>query len=76
MSFPEPIFELGVIQVKNQGGHANRRLLFPRKKCVVTDYREGAGVDLVLDLHDINWAGFEEQANAGLARNWYWNKKP
>jgi len=50
----EPIYEFGALQVKGQEGFANLRPIFPGKKYVGADLRNGPGVDIILDLHDIN----------------------
>jgi SAM-dependent methyltransferase len=49
----EPIFEFGSLQVPGQKDLADLRPLFPGKKYVGCDMREGPGVDKVLDLHNI-----------------------
>jgi len=54
LSFPEPIYEFGALQTEGQEGFADLRPLFPGKQYIGTDFREGRGVDLVLDLHNIN----------------------
>ena len=55
-SFPviEPIYEFGSLQVPNQEGFADLRPLFPKKKFVGCDMREGPGVDKILNLHNID----------------------
>ncbi len=47
-----PIYEFGSYQV--QGAFGDLRPFFPNKQYVGTDMREGPGVDLVVDIHDIN----------------------
>ena len=42
------------MQTEGQEGFADLRPLFPGKKYIGTDFRQGKGVDLVLDLHNIN----------------------
>lgn len=49
----EPIYEFGSLQVEEQKDFADLRSLFPAKRYVGTDMREGPGVDIVLDLHNI-----------------------
>ncbi len=49
----EPIYEFGSLQVPGQEGFADLRPLFPGKRYVGSDMREGLGVDVVLDLHHI-----------------------
>jgi SAM-dependent methyltransferase len=51
---PEPIYEFGSFQVPGQESISNLRPYFPGKKYVGTDFRQGAGVDVVLDLHHID----------------------
>lgn len=50
----EPIYEFGSLQVHGQEGFADLRPLFPGKKYIGADMREGSGVDIVLNLHHIN----------------------
>ena len=50
----EPIFEFGSLQVPGQEKFADLRPFFPDKNYVGCDYRKGAGVDMVLDLHKTN----------------------
>ena len=54
LSIIEPIYEFGAFQVKGRGVDANLRPYFKDKKYVGTDMRKGIGVDLILDLHNIN----------------------
>ena len=49
----EPIYEFGSLQVEKQIGFADLRPLFPNKKYIGADMREGPGVDVVLNLHKI-----------------------
>lgn len=51
---PEPIYEFGSFQVPGQEHISDLRPFFPGKKYVGTDFRQGAGVDVVLDLHKID----------------------
>lgn len=53
LTVPEPIYEFGSLQVEGQEGFADLRPLFPGKRYVGCDMREGPGVDLVMDLHDL-----------------------
>jgi len=53
LSIEDPIFEFGSFQVPTQIGFADLRPLFPNAKYIGADMREGPGVDMVLDLHDI-----------------------
>lgn len=50
----EPIYEFGSLQVPGQEGFADLRPLFPGKKYVGCDMREGPGVDKILNLHSID----------------------
>ena len=50
---PEPVYEFGALQVEGQEGFADLRPLFPGKQYVGCDMREGPGVDVVADLHDL-----------------------
>ena len=54
LPFPEPIYEFGSFQVEGQEGFADLRPLFPGKKYFGCDMRHGKGVDLILDLHNID----------------------
>lgn len=54
LPFQEPIYEFGSFQVPGQEHIADLRTLFPGKQFTGTDMREGTGVDLVLNLHDID----------------------
>ncbi len=47
----EPIVEMGALQVEGQEGFADLRPLFPGKKFIGCDMREGAGVELLTDAH-------------------------
>jgi hypothetical protein len=51
-----PIYEFGAFQVPGQEDLADLRPLFPHKEFWGADMREGRGVDIVLDLHDIKLA--------------------
>ncbi len=50
----EPIYEFGALQVPGQEGFADLRPLFPGKRYVGADMRNGVGVDRILDLHHID----------------------
>lgn len=54
LTFPEPIFEFGALQVPGQEGFADLRPLFRGKEYVGCDMREGPGVDRILNLHHID----------------------
>ena len=49
----EPVYEFGSRWVRG-GGAADMRPFFPGKKFVGTDLRVGRGVDIILDLHQID----------------------
>jgi SAM-dependent methyltransferase len=55
LDLPEPIYEFGSFRVPGQEELADMRPLFPGKKFVGCDMREGLGVDVVLDLHDVDY---------------------
>lgn len=50
----DPIYEFGSLQVPRQEELADLRPLFPGRKYVGADIREGPGVDRLLNLHDID----------------------
>src|SRR4051812_46602910 len=50
---PEPILEIGALQVEGQGELINLRSLFPGKKYVGVDFRAGPGVDCVADVEHL-----------------------
>jgi hypothetical protein len=50
----EPIYEFGSFQVEGQEAIADLRPSFPGKKYIGCDMRSGKGVDLLLNLHDID----------------------
>lgn len=50
----EPIYEFGSLQVAGQEDFADIRPFFPDKKYVGADMRKGPGVDVILNLHNIN----------------------
>lgn len=54
LPIPEPVYEFGSLQVPGQEGFADLRPLFPGKKYVGADIRSGPGVDVILDLHNID----------------------
>lgn len=49
----EPIYEFGSLQVPGQEGFADLRTFFPGKKYVGADIQKGPGVDIILNLHNI-----------------------
>lgn len=54
LPYEEPIYEFGAYQVLGQVGFADLRPFFPGKTYIGCDMRPGVGVDVVLDLHNIN----------------------
>jgi SAM-dependent methyltransferase len=50
----EPIYEFGSMQVSGQEGFADLRPYFPGMKYIGADMSQGTGVDVILDLHNIN----------------------
>ena len=50
----EPIYEFGSYQVEGQESFADLRPFFKNKKYIGADIRKGPGVDIILDLHNIN----------------------
>lgn len=49
----EPVYEFGALQVPGQEGYADLRPFFKGKKYIGADMQEGPGVDVVLNLHNI-----------------------
>lgn len=49
----EPIYEFGSFQVPGQEGFADLRPIFQGKNYVGADRRQGPGVDILLDLHNM-----------------------
>ncbi len=49
----EPIYEFGAYQVKGQEKYADLRPFFKNKQYIGADIRKGPGVDIILDLHNI-----------------------
>lgn len=54
LSLAEPIYEFGSLQVEGQEGFADIRPLFPGINYVGADLRPGRGVDVCLDIQNIN----------------------
>jgi SAM-dependent methyltransferase len=52
--FLEPIYEFGSCQPKEQEGFADIRPLFPGRVYIGADLRKGPGVDIILDLHNVD----------------------
>jgi SAM-dependent methyltransferase len=53
---PEPIIELGSLQVVGQLYDANLRPFFPGKHYIGCDMREGMGVERIEDIHALSFA--------------------
>jgi SAM-dependent methyltransferase len=51
-----PIYEFGSFQVPGQEKLSDLRSLFPGKEFIGADMRKGKGVDVILDLHNIDLA--------------------
>lgn len=49
----EPIYEFGSLQVPTQIGFADLRPFFLGKEYIGADIQKGPGVDIILDLHEI-----------------------
>lgn len=49
-----PVYEFGAMQVRPEDTDADLRSLFAGQTFVGADFRDGPGVDRVLDLHDID----------------------
>jgi SAM-dependent methyltransferase len=56
IDFKEPIYEFGALQVSKDSSFSDLRPFFTGKRYIGSDIREGPGVDLVLDLHNLNLA--------------------
>lgn len=54
LPMPDPIYEFGSFLVPGQEEMIDLRPMFPEKEYVGADFREGPGVDMVLNLHDIH----------------------
>lgn len=54
MPLNEPIYEFGSLRVPGQEVFADLRPLFPNKKYIGADMRQGLGVDVVINLHNIS----------------------
>lgn len=50
----EPIYEFGSLQVHDQDGFADLRPFFPNKQYIGADIRNGSGVDVILNLHQVS----------------------
>lgn len=57
----DPVYEFGALQVPEQGNYGDLRPYYPKRSFFGADMRLGAGVDVVLDLHEIKL----ENATAG-----------
>jgi ubiquinone/menaquinone biosynthesis C-methylase UbiE len=49
----EPIYDFGALQTPGQEGFADLRPVFPGKKYIGCDLREGPGVDLILNFQNV-----------------------
>ncbi|MFC1658183.1 methyltransferase domain-containing protein [Candidatus Omnitrophota bacterium] len=56
LPIPEPVYEFGAQQVGGQEGFADLRPFFQNKKYVGADIVDGVGVDIILNLHNIDLA--------------------
>jgi SAM-dependent methyltransferase len=56
MEFPEPIVEIGSLQVEKQMYDADLRPFFPGKQYIGCDRREGRGVDRIEDVQRLSFA--------------------
>ena len=56
LPFPEPIVELGALQVESQIGFADLRPLFRGKRYIGCDMRPGPGVDRIENMHRLSFA--------------------
>lgn len=54
LNLKDPIYEFGSFQVPGQEGLTDLRPLFPEKKYVGCDMREGRGVDKILNMQNID----------------------
>lgn len=50
----EPVYEFGSLQVPEQVGYADLRPYFVGKRYIGADMREGPGVDVLLNLHELD----------------------
>ena len=53
LPLPDPIYEFGSLLVPGQEEMINLRPMFSGREYVGADFREGPGVDMILDLHNI-----------------------
>jgi SAM-dependent methyltransferase len=56
LPLPEPIVEIGALQIEGQEKYADLRPLFPGKQFIGCDMREGRGVDRIENLHGLTFA--------------------
>ncbi len=59
LPLPEPIVEIGALQIEGQEKYADLRPLFPGKQFVGCDMRPGPGVDRIENLHGLTFAAGE-----------------
>jgi Methyltransferase domain len=53
---PEPIVEIGALQVSGQEAIADLRPIFPGKRYIGCDMQPGPGVDRIEDIHALSFA--------------------
>jgi hypothetical protein len=56
---PEPIVEIGAVQVVGEEAIADLRALFPEKAFIGCDMQSGTGVDRVEDIHKLSFRSGE-----------------
>ena len=56
LDLPEPVVEIGALQVPGQEKYADLRPLFSGKAFIGCDMREGKGVDRIENLHQLGFA--------------------
>ena len=52
--FTEPIYEFGALRARGQENRPDIRTFFPGRKYVGSDLEKGLGVDVILNLHNID----------------------
>ncbi len=57
LSIPEPIVEIGSLQIEGQPYCADLRPFFPGKHYIGCDLRQGEGVDRIEDVHRLSFTG-------------------
>lgn len=56
LPLPEPIVEIGALQIEGQEKYADLRPFFPNQQFIGCDMREGRGVDRIENLHGLSFA--------------------